>query len=550
MIGAKELRWLLLGFAAATLAAAAAGPRPASAQEADPGRTVPPVAAEAPAPGASDDAAPDGAGAETVLRDGDGEDAGEDEDAGDPARARPGQRPVAVDGDLRFPREPEAPIDGAPDEPEPEGPIDGIDPSAVDTRAQEDIDVFENPPAGFDPLLFQIEEVEPILDRRPDRLFRFEPLDPVGVKLGSFVYFPEARLSGVHDSNLFRTPTRLSDQYLELETSSRLVSNWSVHALELRTDSTFSFHNEFDSENAKDYLVEGRGRLDIRRGTNLQGAVSHSRTQESRSAIDASATGDPTPIDTTQGNAALTHRFNRLEAQLRASIADIDFGEADDGTGTIVTNDERDTRVHEQAVRLTYQLKPSFAVFAEGGLNQRDYRAVTISDGFFRDSDGQRYRFGLDFGSEGQILRGQLGFGYGQQDPDEVALETVDGFLFDADVVWRVTELTALRLTGRTDILDTTTANSGGVLSHEVGLEARHAFRRYFIGTAGVVYSRNEFATVGIEEDQWRTYLDAEYFANREISLFGRYEHTSFSSSEPDEDYDASEVRVGVRVRR
>jgi len=63
-------------------------------------------------------------------------------------------------------------------------------PTVVDTRPREDIDVFENPPAGFDPLLFQIEDLDPIRSNRATtRLFRLEPYDPVGIQVGSFVLF-------------------------------------------------------------------------------------------------------------------------------------------------------------------------------------------------------------------------------------------------------------------------------------------------------------------------------------------------------------------------
>ncbi len=282
----------------------------------------------------------------------------------------------------------------------------------------------------------------------------------------------------------------------------------------------------------------------------MQGSIASEHTQESRSAIDAATAGTRPNVDTERGNLALTHTFNRLEVQLRSSIADQDIGDAEDGFGGIVSNDDRDTRVKEEFLRLTYELKPSFAVFAEGGLNQRDYKLAAFSDGIRRDGDGQRYRFGLDFGDEGKLLRGELSVGYGLQDPDAAELAEVDGFLFDANVTWRVTDLTALRLTGRTDIYDTTTAGSGGVLTHQVGLEARHAFRRYFIGTAGVSYSNNEYSGVDISEDEVRFNLDAEYFVNREIILFGKYQHTAFQSSEPDADWDSDEVRVGVRVRR
>ena len=559
MTGVKNLRWPILSVLSLAVCAVVLEPRPAGAQGAGaaanrprpadltvpdeariPAQTPLPVAA---ADNGDSDVSPDSPGGDPSADP-------EQPDGSDAQGARDGQRPAVQDGDLSFPAEPAQPRDGVVEAGEPEPPQDGADTVAVDMRPQDEIDLFESPPAGFDPLLFQIEDLEPILDRRPDRLFKFEPYDPVGIKLGSFIYFPEAEIEGAAFSNVFNSPRPERDVALGLKTQSRLVSNWSSHALELRSTGNWSFYDEFPSENEKGYLLEARGRLDVLRSTNVQGLVSHERTQESRSAIDASTAGEKPNVDTDKASLALTHKFNRLELQLRASLTDQDIGPAKDGFGGITTNDERDVRTSEETARATYELKPTLAVFAETAVNQRQFDTAPLSDGIKRDSDGQRYRFGLDFGDAGRILRGEISLGYGIQNPQSPDLAAVDGFLFDSNATWRVTELTALRLSGRTDISDTTTAGSGGVLTHQVGLEARHAFRRYFIGTAGVSYSTNQFGGVDIDENEWRVNLDAEYFVNREIILYGKYLHTAFASSEPDADWKSDEFRMGLRVRR
>ena len=557
MTGSKHILLLILGMSAVSLAASV----PALAQTAaernsqrPAGLSFPDDVSRATRGGGGPAQDADGSSAAGDLNTAsDDADAPQDEDSTEP-RPAAGQRAAVKDGDLSSPAEPSAPIDGVIDAPEPEAPQDGADPVAIDMRDPEDRAVFdgpiENPPAGYDPLLFQIEEVEPILDRRPERLFNFEPYDPAGIKLGSFIYFPETGIAGAHFNNVFSSPKPLSDNALELKTLSRLVSNWKTHALELRSISNWSFHDEFPTENDKEYRLEARGRLDVTRRTNLQGLISHERTQESRSAIDASTVGDRPDVDTNTAAATLIHRFNRLEGRVRAEVTDEDFSNPSDGFGGIENNDDRDRRMHEQAVRLTYELKPSLAVFAETELNQREYKVAAFSDGLLRNSNGQRYRLGLDFGETGMILRGELSIGYGVQKPDTSALDEVDGFLFDANVAWRVTDMTSLLLTGRTDITDTTTAGSGGVLNHQVGLEVRQAFKRYFIGTAGVSYSTNDFGAVGTKENTLEFTAGAEYFVNREIILFSRYLHTDFNSSEPFSDWDSDEIRVGLRLRK
>ena len=446
--------------------------------------------------------------------------------------------------------EPAAPADGAPtsdgliDLSEPQPPEDGADPTR-DTRPPEDAAVFENPPAGPDPLLFQIEDVDPIqTDRRPARLARFEPYDPIGIRIGSFVFFPEAEIAGVWTDNVLSSPDAHSDIAAEIQTKSRLVSNWSTHAVELRGTSLTSFYEDFPSEDDRAWGIEARGRLDITRRTNLQAIASHNVSQESRSAIDANQAGERANVKTDLAQLALNHRFNHLSVQLRGSVSDTTYSETDNQD-----NADRDTLETKQAVRASWQFKPTFSVFAEEELNQRNKEAPP-ADGIPRDSTGTRTRVGVDFGATGAILRGEASIGYGRQTPDDNRLSAVNAFLFDANLAWRPTEITSFLLTAQSDIYDTTTTDSGGVVSHTIGLEARHALRRYVIASAGIVYTHYDYSKSPIEESALTSFIGGEYYASPELVLFTRYQHLSYASNQIDADYESDEIRVGVRVRK
>ena len=449
-----------------------------------------------------------------------------------------------ANGDGVIPADGAATADGIVDLSEPQPFEDGADPTR-DTRPPEDIEVFENPPAGHDPLLFQIEDTDPIeTDRRPARLARFEPYDPIGIRVGSFVFFPETEIAGLSTNNVLSSPDARSDIAAVIQSTSRLVSNWSTHALELKGTSLTSFHDDFPSEDDRAWGVEARGRLDITRRTNIQALAAHNRSQESRSAIDANQIGNRANVTTDQAQLSLNHRFNRLSVQLRGSVSDTTYSETDGQS-----NADRDTLETQQAVRGSWQFKPTFSVFAEQELNQRDKKAAP-SDGIPRDSDGTRTRVGLDFGSTGAILRGEVSVGYGRQTPNDHRLDAVDAFLFDANLAWRPTEITSFLLTARSDIYDTTTPDSGGVVSQTVGLEARHAMRRYLIASAGLSYTHYDSDASAIKESALTSFLGAEYYASPELVLFARYQHLSYASNQVNSDYDTDEVRVGVRLRK
>ncbi len=474
-----------------------------------------------------------------------------------------GTRHMVRDGDLTVPTGPTAPVDGIFDlEPEPEV-LDGADALRNDNRSEEDRAVFNSPAAGYDPLLFQIEDIAPAnpqLNRNPRRLFTREPFDPVGVQVGSFVLFPVIETALNWSSNVFASPNRQSDHSYELRPSARLVSNWRAHAVELRGSVDVSSFDTFKTEDARGYQLEARGRLDITRKTNLQGVLSQQVSQESRFAIDASLVGDR--ADITVNNAALTlnHRFNRLSVQLRGAVTDFSYGDVNNGglvaaggnvifRGTINNND-RDYVETRQAFRASWEFKPTLRVFSETELVQRDFDVVAASDNISRDSQGGRYRLGINFGSSSDILRGEVSLGYGDHRPKDSRLSHIDGFLVDANMAWRFNGLTSLLFTASTDVSETTTVGSGGVFSRQAGLAIRHSFRPELIGTAGLSYTTRNFSGVDFNESDLAFNLGGEYFLNRSAILFANYGHTISQSDFANSDYVLDVVRVGVRLRR
>lgn len=552
-----KICWAVAGFAAATAIGAIVDPIAARAQGVPssratisppprptlvPQRRVATPAAENPDPYA----APVSSDADQPMDEADADDNGEQDAPAD--RVGRGQRGVVRDGDPSNPVPGDQNRDGVADIGEPRGPVDGADPSLVDSRAPEDAALFDSPPAGFDPRLFDA-EVEPILDRRPLQLYRFEPFTAKGIKVGSFVLLPEAEIATAWFSNVFRSSTARSDTALQLRPSARLVSNWRTHALEFNATGLASYFSEFSTENDRAYALEARGRIDISRRTNIEGAIGREVTQESRSSIDAvQGAGRRSDVTTDRGVAAFNHRFNRLSVQLRGAVSDFQFGDTDNGGA--IANSNRNYKVYEEAIRTTWEFKPTLFGFIEAGLNQREHAAIASADGFKRDSTGERYRIGVSFGNTSQRLRGEASVGYAMQRPDERQLQDIAGVIVDANIAYKLNGLTTFLLSARSDISETTLAGSGGALVRQVGIEARHAFLRQLIGTAGLSYGVQNYEGVDLDEREFRAGLGLEYFVNSDVIVFGNYQHTVFNSTDRGRNYDADDVRVGLRLRR
>ena len=454
--------------------------------------------------------------------------------------------PTAADG---MPGGLQQPLDGVIEVGEPLPVPDGIPDLRRDPRGPEDIAAFQRPPAGYDPYLFQI-EVEPLADRRPGELFRLEPTAARGVRIGSFVLFPEAELGMTTTNNLFRNGERISDSALEVRSNVRAVSDWRAHALEFRAAGAASFYDEFSTEDDRTYTLEARGRLDISRRTNIEALVSHQIDRATRSSRDEPADAAArAEIETNRAAAAFNHRFNRLGLQLRGSITDVAFAPVPAVGGGIISNDERDFTQRDAAVRASWALNRKVDVFAETGIVAREFYAAP-ADGILRSSSGERYRAGVAFNAWDATIRGEISAGWGRQAPKDGRLDAIEGVIVDANLAWRASPLTTFRLTARSDFYDTTTTGSPGALSRLVGIEARHAFRRHLIGTAGLTYSVVPYAEVPLTERSLTAELGLDYYLHRDVILYGRYQHVAYESTAPASGYDVDILRVGVRVRQ
>jgi hypothetical protein len=112
-----------------------------------------------------------------------------------------------------------------------------------------------------------------------------------------------------------------------------------------------------------------------------------------------------------------------------------------------------------------------------------------------------------------------------------------------------MTPLTLLQFTAASEVAETTTAGSGGVMERTYGIELRHSFTNYLVGIAGLGYLTRDFVGADITEDQFTAAVGSEYYMNRWAVLFARYQHTDFQSSLPNSSYTIEEVQAGVRLR-
>ncbi len=398
---------------------------------------------------------------------------------------------------------------------------------------------------------FEFEPGQPFLNlRRPDAP-ETDPWAPLGVRVSSFLIFPELGIGVVASDNILASPNRpLSDHAFEINPRVRFQSTWSRHSLSGEAQTRDSWYKNFPSENEDSYDAILRGRIDVLRSTNLELETSASKFQESRGSIDfPDAAAEPGDIMTERAAAAFNHTFNRLKGTLRGAISEIDYSDAVEADDVPVNNDDRDYRQNELGLRVSYEFNPGMIAFTDVERNNRRFRLALDDDGFNRDSDGWEAVAGLRFDFS-TIVTGELSLGYALQNPKDAAFVDVEGAIINAAIFWRPTALTTLRFEARSAIEQTTTLDSAGALTRAYLIGIEHALRRNIILGGFIGFAESDYAGSDLVEERLTGGLTIEYRLNRSVAIEGSWQHISYDAGAVNSEYRENEFRLGMRFRR
>jgi hypothetical protein len=390
----------------------------------------------------------------------------------------------------------------------------------------------------------------------PPERHDLDPYVPIGMKLGTFLLFTEAEIGTILTDNVLATRNDThSDVAFEIAPDVRLESDWSRHFFSAQFIADRSWYKDFPVEDDRDYQALLRGRLDVTRRTHFEGELGKSLTQEGRDSINLTdIVGNQTDVEEQHAIASVDHTFNRLTLKLTGTIAEYDY---EDTTGTIFdptvptgvpVEDVRDYREQELRLRSIYEFNPEMSGFLESSINERDYKQPVSVEGLRRGSSGFDVLAGMIFRFT-DTLTGEISAGWGEQNSVERSFSPITGALLNADLIWMMTPLTKLEFLARSEIQETTLVDSLGAIDRFYELSLQHAFWRYLVLGTYVSYEIADYVDNPLVDKRWKEGLTAEYYFNPYASVYARYEHTDFISTDPESDFSENEVRLGMRIR-
>ena len=355
--------------------------------------------------------------------------------------------------------------------------------------------------------------------------------DPVGLRAGTFIIYPQVQLDERYDDNIYYANTNERDDWVTVVSPSvRLVSDWSRHLLELNFGSDLTRYNKFSSEDNDHYWATAKGRLDLSSHTVVTLQGERRNETESRGSPDDANGIEPTRTRTDDFQLTIRHQPNRFFVEGKLDVAQRDFANVQTSIGAIINNHDRDRREDEASLTLGYEIVPEYDAFVRYIRNTRNYDQAIDDNGFIRDAAGDSLLVGTELDLTG-VLTGEVAVGAVRYQYDDPTFQDLSKGTAHALLYWSATPLTTVTFQLQRDVAATTTAGSSGYISDTFGVGVYHELLRNLVLEASLSASQNDYSGFARTDDLVNFKASGEYDVNRNLFLGAGYEYNHRDSN-------------------
>ncbi len=419
-----------------------------------------------------------------------------------------------------------------------------------------------------------IEDVGAIRDAAVRRRARIDEADPyaaIGLRGGSFIWYPAVELLGGYDTNPERGSNRRGASLYTIAPELRVQSDWSRHEFKADLRGSYTGYSPDTEPTLSRPAFDGRaeGRIDVTKDTRIDAGARLLVSTDNPGSPNLQAGLQKLPIFTTAGGSlGLGHRFNRFDLSVRGDAERTAYQDSKLTNGSTASNRDRNYDQYAGTLRGAYELSPGVTPFVDVTSDQRKHEVSPDPNGYQRNSTGLTGRVGSTF-ELSRLLVGEVALGYTKRSYDDPRFADLTGLIGDASLIWTVNALTTVKLTARSNVAESTVPGVAGVLNRDVGVQLDHAFRRYLIGSVKAGFGLESYrgvsssttttvvcdcvvsttTTTGVDREDKRFWLGAglTYKFNRNVHVKGEFRQEWLRSNVLGNDYTASTFLVGVR---
>jgi hypothetical protein len=384
-----------------------------------------------------------------------------------------------------------------------------------------------------------------------------ETYDAPGVRVGSFLLFPELEADEAFNDNVFATSNATGKTASFIQgfiPSVKLNSDWSTHMLNFYANAAFGIYTAAASQNYQDFSVGGNGRYDIQKEWNTYGGVSYSRKHEALGTPNTvNGETQPNVYYQLSGNVGYYQRFGDIKTRLDGSVDNYNYLNAPFVPGVIPNSDRNRTEIRE-SVRVGYEFIPGYEIWTKGGLNQRLYQNVPDTSGQNRNSSGFDIvgGFALDFGG---ITSLEFFAGYIQQNYVAVQFKQISVPTYGLTGYWNPYRPLWIKPYIKRTVDDSALANSPAYLNTTGGLDVNYSMRPNIRLDGHADYTVVDYqalsGTPGAEYDQYYTFrVGLLYLPTPNFYVGPTYQFVHRTSNIFNADYDQNLImlRLGARL--
>ncbi len=376
--------------------------------------------------------------------------------------------------------------------------------------------------------------------------------DPLGVRAGSFLIFPQLSAFQGYNSNVFASENDVKDDFFfNLIPAVSVQSDWNRHALNFSSGASYTKYYEFTRQDYTDYFVSGNGRIDITRDAALFLGGGYARQHELPGSPDFQTEArEPTPYDVTNGFGRYVQQFGRFRATLDGAVDYFDYKNGTAENGSSINNNDDDRLVYSGGPRIGYEVYPNYEVFVRAAGNRRAYDDTDGVPTPDRSSSGYTAVTGVSL-DLGGIVFGEIYAGYLQQFYDNNDFNTIGGVDAGLGLTWNATPLTTVTTRVARQVNDTTQTNASGIFTTQAGIDVDHELLRNLILNANFAYVNDDYDSIDRTDNFYVGGIGARYLITRNFnaSLGYRFVQRNSSGSDDVNDYTRNLVRIGLQAQ-
>ena len=372
---------------------------------------------------------------------------------------------------------------------------------------------------------------------------------PLGLRTGAFLLLPGLETIGGFDTNAARVPGGKSSFFTTIAPELVAKSDWTRHEVIATLRGSYTVYDKTPELDRPAVDSRIAGRFDVTRDTALIGEGTLVVGTDNPGSPNVQAGLSRFPIYTTLGGTfGITQRFNRVEVAAKGLAERTEYQDSRFTDGTTQGNQDRNYNRFGGALRTSYDLMPGLKPFVEVSADTREHDLAVDRFGMQRDSTGWIAKGGTTFRLS-RLLTGELAVGWIERKYKDPTLQELNGFLFDASLIYALSALTNIKLNALTVAAETTVPGTAGVLTRNAGIEFEHAFRRWLIGAVKFNYGLDDYVGSARKDDRYSVSASVTYKLNRWAQAKAEVREEWLRSTTPaGVNYDATVFLLGMKL--